>query len=92
MPDREHIALLQAHLWALRAEVESQVRNLTKVHRELDTLPERGDVRRDAESERLVIDVEQILDANRTIRALCETAVEQARLLKTPAARNGARE
>lgn len=83
MPDRRTIAILNAQLWSLRSEVESQVRNMTRVHRELDNLPPIGDPRRSSELQKLVADLEQVLDANKTIRALCETSLDEARTLAT---------
>jgi hypothetical protein len=83
VPDRRTIATLNAQLWSLRSEVESQGRNMTRVHRELDSLPPIGDPRRVEEIERILADLEQVLDANRTIRALCEISILEARTLAT---------
>src|SRR4051812_43870862 len=77
------LTLLHAHLWSVQAEVESQVRNLIKVHHELDHLPPADDPERDAEVGRLEQAIEEILDANRTVSALCETALEEAHSLRT---------
>ena len=89
MADRDALGLLHAQLWSLRAEVESQIRNLTQVHREIDNLRAVEDPRRDAEVSRLVSDLEQILDANHTVRALCETALEEARSLPRRTVKSG---
>ena len=53
----------------------------TRVHRELDNLPPLGDPGRPSELNKLVTALEQVLDANRTIRASCETSLEEARSL-----------
>jgi hypothetical protein len=89
MPDNETIALLHAHLWSLQAEAESQVRNLSRLHLELDHLPPIDDPQREADTVQLVADLEQVIDANRTIGALAETALEQARLLQSHAQSEG---
>jgi hypothetical protein len=83
VPDRRTVAILNAQLWSLRSEVESQVRNMTRVHRDLDNLPPIGDPRRREEIERMLADLEHVLDANQTIRALCETSILEARTLAT---------
>jgi hypothetical protein len=81
MPDRPARAFLNAHLWSLRSEVESQIRNMTKAHRALDVLVPPDDARRGDEVAKLVAGLQQVLDANITIRALCENALREAKRL-----------
>ena len=81
MPGRRELPLLHAHLWSLRAEVESQLRNMTAVQRELDALVLLEGPRREAVVARLIADIEQIIDANRTIRALSTQTLRSARAL-----------
>ncbi len=79
---RDNLTLLHAHLWSIQAEVESQVRNLMKVHRELDHLAPVDDPHREAEVARLANAIEEIRDANRTVGALCDTALQEAHFLR----------
>lgn len=54
---------------------------MTAVHRDLDALVAPEHASRAHEVARLVAGLEQIIDANKTIRALCENALAEARLL-----------
>jgi HAMP domain-containing protein len=82
MPDTRAIAVLDAHLWALRAEVESQLRRMTDIHRSLTQLSPGGTAKRQTELERLVGDVEALIDANRAIRELSVSVLDEAQALK----------
>jgi hypothetical protein len=82
MPDTRAIALLDAHLWSLRAEIESQMRRMTNIHRELNNLLPVGTSKRKTELERLISDVEALIDANRSIRELSLSVLDEAKALK----------
>jgi hypothetical protein len=74
-----HQNLLSAHLWALRSEVESQIRNMSSAHQRVDALPPVTAPQYIQCLEEIVQDLERILDANKTVRALSENALEEAR-------------
>jgi hypothetical protein len=77
MPNRW--GLLAAHLWAVRSEVESQIRNMRNAQRHIDALPAVDDPEYMNDLRPIAEDLEQILDANTTIRALSQNALDETR-------------
>ncbi len=82
MPERRAVAVLDTHLWSLRAEVEAQLRTLTDIHRQIHYLPPRGDQAWSSRLDRITTDLTHIADANRIIGDLCDAAVSEVRALE----------
>jgi len=66
---------LSAALWDLSAQVEGQLRCLTKIHRMHDRPAQPGD------KETIVSELEDVLRMNHRIGTSCELSIEHAREL-----------
>jgi hypothetical protein len=81
-------AIIHTHLWSLRAEIEQQLRRLTKAQRHLEMLAFiEGDQR--AEVVGLVSDIDDIIEATTIVREQAITALGEARLLEETITRGG---
>jgi hypothetical protein len=73
--------LLDALLWSLQAEPESQVRQLIRAHDELNAMRDSGE---HAEGEAIApikADLAQVRDCTTTIRTLCDRSLQEAEAL-----------
>ncbi|MGE3473150.1 MAG: hypothetical protein AB7O28_22575 [Vicinamibacterales bacterium] len=73
--------LLTAHLWDLRAQVESQLRCITKIHRRFEALAPKGSDRRAADKQAIVSDLSDVLTMAAAVRGVCESAIEAVEAL-----------
>jgi hypothetical protein len=74
---RDHVVTekhtpLSAALWDLRAQVEAELRCLTKVHRLHDGRADTGD------KARIIAELRDVLRINNEIRTACELAIATA--------------
>ncbi len=63
-------------LWDLRAQVESQLRCLTKIHRMCEQLPPSGDPKRAADVRDMQKDMADVLALNASTRGVATEALE----------------
>ncbi len=68
--------LLSLHLWDLRAQVESQLRCLTKIHRLYGQLPPPGDPKRAADLREMKKDLADVITANASVRGVATETLE----------------
>jgi ribosomal protein L29 len=61
---------ISLHLWDLRAQVEAELRCLTKVHRRYEQLPPEGNPERAAMIREMRQDIADVLTANGSIRGV----------------------
>jgi hypothetical protein len=77
-----HPNVLALNLLDLLAQVEAQLRCLTKIHRTLGQLAAAGHPKRALDIRHINDDLADVLTMNETIRPLCEDAIEAARKLR----------
>jgi hypothetical protein len=80
-PVAETPDVISLYLWDLRAQVESQLRCLTKIHRTYEKLPLTGDVRRAYDTRQMLADLADVLTMNGSVRGVCEDAIAQVKAL-----------
>jgi hypothetical protein len=71
----EEMTPLSALLWDLRAQVEGQLRCLTKIHRMHDRKTQPGD------KHAIVTELQDVLTKNADVVRSCEIAIEEAEAL-----------
>jgi hypothetical protein len=75
--------VLTSLLWDIRAQVEAQLRCLTKLHQRLDGLPRRTPQQRAADIEHILKDLTDIYKTHTTLEPICAEALAAAHRLKT---------
>ncbi len=68
--------LFTLHLWDLRAQVESQLRCLTKIHRMYEELPPLGDPQRGIQLRDMHKDLADVITTNAAMRGVSEEALD----------------
>ncbi len=74
MPDTTD--LISLHLWDLRAQVESQLRCITKIHRLYDQLPPSGDPKRTIDLREMRTDLADVITTNGSVRGVATETLE----------------
>ncbi len=68
--------LISLHLWDLRAQVESQLRCLTKVHRLYEQLPPASDPKRAIDLREMRTDMADVITMNGSVRGVATETLE----------------
>lgn len=78
MRDENAFPMLTVHLWDLRAQLEAQLRCLTKVHRWVDELPGPSAAERRTRKDEIIQNLTEIRDTAGTVRDAAVSAMVSA--------------